>query len=76
MIMYPKNASMVIYLHLSSHLLTLSFRTYLILKNHPVLFKVDMARAFRNLPVDPADSLKFGPKVNYQYFLDKSVVFS
>ena len=44
-------------------------------QNDPVLFKVDVARAFRNLPVDPADSLKFGPKVNNQYFLDKSVAF-
>ena len=44
-------------------------------ENDPVLFKVDVARAFRNLPVDPADSLKFGLKVNIQYFLDKSVDF-
>ena len=29
-------------------------------------------RAFRNLHVDPADSLKFGLKVNDQYFLDRS----
>ena len=34
-----------------------------------------MVRAFRNLPVDPADSLKFGLKVNGQYFLDKLVAF-
>ena len=45
------------------------------IKDDPVLFKVDIARAFRNLPVDPADSLKFGLKVNNQYFLDKSVAF-
>ena len=37
--------------------------------------EVDVASAFRNLPVDPADSLKFGLKVNCQYFLDKSVAF-
>ena len=43
--------------------------------NDPVLFKVDVARAFRNLPVDPADTLKFGLKINNQYFLDKSVAF-
>ena len=30
--------------------------------NDPVLFKVDVARAFRNLPVDPANSLRFGLK--------------
>ena len=29
-------------------------------RDDPVLFKVDMVRAFRNLRVDPADSLKFG----------------
>ena len=43
--------------------------------NDPVLFKVDVARAFRNLPVDPADCLKFGLKVNNKFFLDKSVAF-
>ena len=45
-------------------------------ENDPVLFSVDVARTFRNLPVDPADSLKFGIKWINQYFLDKSVVFS
>ena len=43
--------------------------------NDPVLFKVDVARAFRNLPVDPADCLKFGLKVNNKFFMDKSVAF-
>ena len=43
--------------------------------NDPVLFKVDVARAFRNLPVDPADCLKFGLKVNNKFFLDKLVAF-
>ena len=38
-------------------------------ENDPVLFKADVARGFRNLPVDPADSLEFGLKVNNQYFL-------
>ena len=33
------------------------------------LFKADVAKAFRNLPVDPADSIKFGIKWNNQYFL-------
>ena len=41
----------------------------------PVLFKVDIARAFRNLPVDPADSFKLGLEVNNEFFLDKSVAF-
>ena len=44
-------------------------------EDDPVLFKVDVARAFRNLPVDPADSLKFGLKVNNKFFWDKSVAF-
>ena len=31
-------------------------------ESFPVLFKVNVARAFRNLRVDPADGLKFGNK--------------
>ena len=44
--------------------------------NDPVLFKVDVARLFRKLPVDPADCLKFGLKVSNKFFLDKLVAFS
>ena len=39
------------------------------------LAKVDVARAFRNLRVDPADALKFGIKWQDQYFLDIGVAF-
>ena len=39
------------------------------------LAKVDVARAFRNLRVDPADALKFGIKWQNQYFLDIGVAF-
>ena len=39
------------------------------------LAKVDVARAFRNLRVDPADALKFGIKWQDQYFLDIGVTF-
>ena len=35
-----------------------------------MLFKVDVARAFRNLRVDPADSLKLGIKWKDAFFVD------
>ena len=41
----------------------------------PVMFKVDVARAFRNLPVDPVDALKLGIKWEGRFYLDKSVAF-
>ena len=37
--------------------------------------KIDVARAFRNLRVDPSDALKFGIKWDNKYFLDKGIVF-
>ena len=40
-----------------------------------VLFKIDVARAFRNLRVDPVDSLKFGIKWNGAYYADLGVAF-
>ena len=40
-----------------------------------VLFKVDVARAFRNLRVDPVDSLKFGIKWNGSYYANLAVAF-
>ena len=41
----------------------------------PMLFKVDVARALRNLCVDPADCIKLGIKWNDQYFIDKAIAF-
>ena len=40
-----------------------------------VLFKVDMAHAFRNLRVDQADSLKFGIKWNDAFYVDVGIAF-
>ena len=40
-----------------------------------MLFKVDVARAFRNLCVDPVDCIKLGIKWNGQYFIDKAIAF-
>ena len=37
--------------------------------------KIDMARAFRNLCVDPADAFKLGIKWNNDIFIDVSVAF-
>ena len=41
----------------------------------PVLFKVDVARAFRNLRVDPANCIKFGIKWQGSYYIDGVVPF-
>ena len=40
-----------------------------------VIAKIDVARAFRNLRVDPADALKFGIKWDNKYFLDRGIAF-
>ena len=40
-----------------------------------VLFKIDVARAFRNLRVDPVNSLKYEIKWNAGYYADLEVVF-
>ena len=39
-----------------------------------LLAKIDIARAFRNLHVDPADAFKFGIKWQNKYYLDASAV--
>ena len=41
----------------------------------PVIFKVDVARAFRNLRVDPVDTVKFGISWGGQSYVDLSVAF-
>ena len=43
--------------------------------NDPMLFKIDVARAFRNLRVDPVDVLKLGMNWDDQYYLSSAVVF-
>ena len=40
-----------------------------------LLFKVDVARAFRNLRVDPADSLKFGIAWRGAFYVDVGIAF-
>ena len=39
------------------------------------LYKVDISRAFRNVPIDPADAIHLGIKWNYQFFVDKNLAF-
>ena len=41
----------------------------------PVIFKVDVARAFRNLRVDPVDAVKFGISWEGRSYVDLSVAF-
>ena len=40
-----------------------------------LLAKIDIARAFRNLHIDPADTFKFGLKWQNKYYLDVSAAF-
>ena len=40
-----------------------------------VLFKVDVARAFRNLRVDPADALKLGIRWKDAFYVDLAIAF-
>ena len=40
-----------------------------------MLAKIDIARAFRNLHLDPADAFKFGIKWQNKYYLDVSAAF-
>ena len=66
--------------HFDGHEFTLRFPTIhdivkAILKNDPVVNKIDIARAFRNLKVDLFDALKFGIHWDGLYFLDQSVTF-
>ena len=42
----------------------------------PYLAKIDVARAFRNLRVDPADALKFGIFWKGNYYVDVALAFS
>ena len=42
---------------------------------NPRIGKVDIARAFRQLPIDPADALKLGFQWEGAYFLDKQCAF-
>ena len=42
-------------------------------KGTVMLSKIDVARAFRNLKVDPVDIFKFGIKWNGKYYLDIAV---
>ena len=44
-------------------------------KEQPKLVKVDIARAFRNVCVDPWDAVKLGIKYNGRYYLDMSLAF-
>ena len=39
------------------------------------LFKVDISRAFRNIPVDPADAIHLGIKWNDNFYIDKHLAF-
>ena len=41
----------------------------------PMLAKIDVARAFRNLRVDPVDAFKFGIKWHNKYYIDVALAF-
>ena len=42
---------------------------------NPRLIKVDISRAFKNIPIDPRDAVKCGIQVGGSYYVDKSLVF-
>ena len=42
----------------------------------PVIFKVDVARSFNNLRIDPVDAVKFGISWNDKFYVNLSVTFS
>ena len=39
------------------------------------VFKVDISRAFRNVPVDPADAIHLGMKWRGKFYVDKFLAF-
>ena len=41
----------------------------------PRLIKVDVSRAFRNVPIDPRDAIKCGFQESGEYYVDKCLVF-
>ena len=48
---------------------------YILATDDPVIFKIDVARAFRNLCINPVDALKFGISWQDQLYVDLSVPF-
>ena len=63
----------------AAYSLTLPSLDYLIadimnMKN-PCLIKVDIARAFRNIPIDPGDALKLCLSHNDKFYVDRSLAF-
>ena len=49
--------------------------TAILATEDPVIFKIDISRAFRNLRVDPRDALKFGLKWGNYFYLDLGIAF-
>ena len=41
----------------------------------PLMYKIDVARAFRNLRVDPVDAVKFGIHWDNHFYLNQSIAF-
>ena len=39
------------------------------------VFKVDISRAFRNVPIDPADAIHMGIKWQEKFYIDKNLAF-
>ena len=40
-----------------------------------LLFKIDISRAFHNIPVDTADAIHLGIKWDEKYYIDKHLAF-
>ena len=41
----------------------------------PKLMKIDISRAFRNVPIDPGDALKLGMNFEGKFYVDRSLAF-
>ena len=48
---------------------------YVLRVNNPCLINIDIARAFRNIRIDPGNTLKLCVSHNYLYYIDKSLAF-
>ena len=56
-------------------LLTLDMLDQILQLDDPHLMKVDVSRAFLNVPIDPCDAIKCGFQLDGQYYVDKCLVF-
>ena len=47
---------------------------HILIDSDPLLLKIDISMAFRNVPVDPRDAIKCGVRQGNQYYIDRNLV--